>query len=87
MKIANSMLCENCEYNEKSSIRTYNVCLITHAINPKYCYKEDVENNDVCFNCKHWIGGGDFGLSCSKYYHIATANGLRRACEDFDRRL
>ena len=37
-----------------------------------------------CGDCKYWIGGGDWGLSCSKDYYIATTDPNREACDRFE---
>lgn len=41
---------------------------------------------DICFNCKYWLGGGDWGLSCEKDYHNCSTNGFDEACELFERK-
>lgn len=90
------MNCENCRYNCVSNIKlkdgtfTMKCCSITHVLNNKSCdYITDdnkVENMDICFNCKYWIGGGDWGLSCEKDYYNCSANGFDEACEQFERK-
>ena len=42
-------------------------------------------NRNRCGDCKNWIGGGDWGLSCSKDYYIATTNPNREACDKFEK--
>ena len=29
----------------------------------------DVSQMEICLNCEHYLGGGDWGLSCAKEYH------------------
>lgn len=48
--------------------------------------EEDINKAEMCFNCKHWIGGGDFGLTCAKDYYMTNANGLQRICDKFIRK-
>lgn len=62
--------------NTKTSVTKYNCERIKSD--------EDIEKMYICFNCKHWIGGGDFGLSCKKDYYIAEINGFRKSCDLFE---
>lgn len=66
-------------------------CKITSACNPKYCdnivSEEDVEQLQICYNCKHWFGGGDWGLSCAKDYYNCNTNGFTPACKEFERKI
>ena len=78
------MNCSNCEFNRKCS--NYYICNITHLVNPKGCTYEYSTTKKICYNCKSWIGGGDFGLTCRKYYHKAYTNGFTSACDDFELR-
>lgn len=32
-------------------------------------YNVDTSNMYICKNCKSFLGGGDFGTSCSRFYH------------------
>ena len=78
---------ENQILSVRDSERT--VCKITHICNPESCdlnSDEDVKDMPICFNCKHWIGGGDWGLSCSKDYYNTSSNGFGKACEKFERK-
>ena len=48
-----------------------------------FCNK-DVSTEKICFNCKNFLGGSDWGLACGKHYNrLPTA--LTRGCEDFDK--
>ncbi len=79
------MECKNCKYFSE-----YNdSCDITHMCYTKSCTlpsDEIVEQLPICYNCQHWIGGGDWGLSCAKNYHDCNSNGFRKACEQFERK-
>lgn len=96
------MNCKDCKYNkivdnefyssvwQKNIHYYYNVCDISHLCNKKSCdfivTDSDVDKMDICYNCKHWIGGGDWNLSCDIHPYMATANGFRKACEMYDRK-
>ena len=46
-------------------------------------FNKDMSNEPICFNCKHFLGGGDWGLSCGKdYYRLVDALDLK--CEKFE---
>lgn len=74
------MECKDCKYyKERSSQAVYSLCTITHICNTKSCGLEsdnEVEHMDICYNCKYWIGGGDWGLSCMKDYYNYSSNGF-----------
>jgi hypothetical protein len=88
------MECRNCKYlnfnfSKDNTSFFYCVCAITNRINPKPCNitnDEDVKGMDICYNCQHWIGGGDWGLSCAKKYYNYSMNGFDKACEEFERK-
>ena len=44
-------------------------------------YNKDISEEDICFNCKHFLGGGDWGLACSKHYH-SLPHALDKMCKD-----
>ena len=75
----------NCNY-KKCEYAKGKTCGITNIYEPKICLipKDRLEALDICYNCKYWIGGGDYGLSCKKDYYLATTNGFIKACELFD---
>lgn len=91
------MECRYCSYCEPTTVWLKNnekhmvgMCSITHTINPKSCTyivgDAEVEDMDICYNCKYWFGGGDWGLSCQKDYYNCSTNGFNEACEQFERR-
>lgn len=85
------MECKNCKYwRELNGSFAKSVCLIIHMCNTKSCNKiatdEDVETMNICHNCKHWSGGGDWGLSCAKNYYNCSSDGFDEACEQFERK-
>lgn len=86
------MECKDCKYyidDHNEFFRTM-MCLISHRWKPESCdyiaTDEEVENMNICFNCKHWLGGGDWGLSCQKDYYNCSANGFDEACDKFERK-
>ena len=85
------MECEKCKYLYEEYVwGPVKACSITHYTNPKSCSiesDEDVKKMKICYNCKHWIGGGDWGLSCKKNYYLCSSNGFNVACDQFDRRM
>lgn len=45
-------------------------------------YNVDVSQMEICLNCEHYLGGGDWGLSCAKEYHRLVGP-TDEACGDF----
>ena len=84
------MKCKNCKFlNEEIGWNRVNVCKITSRVNPIFCgikSDEDVKDMQICYNCKHWHGCGDWGLSCAKNYFDCTTDGFREACKNFERK-
>ena len=80
-------------HNEIIPEHDYSACVITHRVihdfNKKYCEAnvEDIDSMDICYNCEYWIGGGDWGLSCTQEYEVALSNGFTPACNRFKRRI
>ena len=81
------MNCKDCRY--RIADNQYSMCEITHIINPKSCdyIANDnlVESMNICYNCKYWMGFGDWGLSCKKNYYNCSSNGFDKACEQYER--
>ena len=46
-------------------------------------HNKDLSKERICLNCKKFIGGSDWGLSCAQNYHTLTQP-LNPACEHFD---
>ncbi len=46
---------------------------------------KDISREKICCNCKHYLGGCDWGLSCAKEYH-RLVDPLDEACSDFEDR-
>lgn len=90
------MFCENCKYYKVDNFvfdgKEYTNCMcdITHVVNPQACTyftdNEKVKDMNICYNCKYWYGGGDWGLSCEKNYYNCSTNGFDEVCELFERK-
>ncbi len=86
------MMCKDCKYKQTyvdlKGIE-FNVCSITnigYIVSCRLKNDELVKDMDICFNCKYWIGGGDWGLSCQKNYYNCSNNGFDKTCEEFCRK-
>lgn len=90
------MECKDCKYKNITNVKLKNGefnmqgCLITHILNKESCdyiiSDEEVDDMKICYNCKSWIGCGDWGLSCMKNYYNCSTNGFNKACEQFERK-
>jgi hypothetical protein len=84
------MECNKCKYfNRHNDSVVFGVCSITSRCNTKSCTlssDEDVKHMHICYNCQHWHGMGDWGLSCAKNYYDCSSDGFRQACEQFERK-
>lgn len=85
------MTCRDCHYYQgKIEIltKTFHSCALSKAVvNGEKCplYNVDLSNAKICYNCKSYLGGFDWGLSCAKHYHVLT-EALHEGCEDFYRK-
>lgn len=83
------MECKNCDYYNSYK----KLCKITNTCYMRSCNYDlihpniKVEDMDICYNCQHWIGSGDWGLSCAKNYYKCSSNGFDKSCEQFERKL
>lgn len=48
-------------------------------------HNKDMSNERICMNCKSYLGGSDWGLSCGENYHTLTTP-LNPACEHFKKK-
>ena len=85
--------CQSCKYY-KYRVESFGdvnavVCDLTDVIvnGDKACdcklYNKDISSYNICYNCKHFLGGSDWGLSCAKEYNRLT-DALKPACNDFE---
>lgn len=90
------MECKNCKYYRVDKY-TYNdkeyvneMCDISHVCDTTSCSyitsDKEVENMDICYNCKHWIGSGCLGFNCKMDYYHYSVNGFDKACEQFEKK-
>lgn len=78
-------VCMGCNYLETEDFQTAEIscCSLTHRvvdpIAPRACeyHNKDLTQEKICYTCKYYCGGGDWGLFCSheaKYYHLGNFN-------------
>lgn len=85
------MTCKGCNYYQgKTEIltKTFHSCaLSTTLVNGEICtlFNADLSNKKICYNCKYYLGGYDWGLSCAKHYHVLT-EALHEGCKDFEKK-
>lgn len=85
------MNCRDCRYYQgdvKIMGRIGFQCALTRSIIfNELCnlINKDLSNVPICYNCKHYLGGGDWGLSCAKHYHVLT-EALHEICDDFEKK-
>ena len=84
--------CKDCKYSI-GAYRGCSSCTLTHIIvNPDkehdcQCFNADLSQYNICYNCKYYLGGGDWGLFCSHkdmYHHIGKFND--EPCRHFERK-
>ena len=82
------MKCKECPHYLDRGYDGEKFCNVTKVINPRKPLPDCDRIDDmlICFNCKHWHGGGDWGLTCDKHYHFASTDGFHRVCEDFEKK-
>ena len=86
--------CKNCCYRggmTKCMCHDVHVCILTHILlfqnvaeDCEY-YNRDFSKEDVCYNCKHFLGGSDWGLACDAHYHKLPEPGSK-ICNEYERR-
>ena len=95
------MKCNDCryvlsgEYHARGKEpRIEYVCTLTRVLvsadkdHDCQCHNRDLSEYDICYNCKYYMGGGDWGLFCSHedmYHHLGKFND--DACERFERKM
>ena len=89
--------CKDCKYALDSSYEIAGIecraCSLTRQVmnvNAEIecnCYNRDLSGYDICYNCKYYIGGGDWGLFCSHsdmYHHLGKFSD--EPCGRYERR-
>ena len=87
------MKCRDCcnfvqEHDIYLSCRLTNICLKKDVENVESkCeyFNNNMSEYDICLNCKHYLGGGDWGLSCGKDYY-KLVNALDKSCDEIERK-
>jgi len=72
--------------HEDAFDRTAYRCRLTRTLltgKPCHLYNKDISGYELCINCKHFLGGGDWGLACGKHYH-RLPEALDKACDDIE---
>ena len=88
--ITNVNRCNDCCYfkgeTECAIYKEAYMCELTRTIMPNTyacpLYNKDISEEKICYNCKHFLGGGDWGLSCGADYYTLT-HALDEGCEKF----
>ena len=93
------MKCKDCNfcmqniYEIKGEQVNCGCCMLTRlVVNPEHehncsCFNRDLSKYDICYNCKYYQGGGDWGLFCSHkemYYHLGRFND--KPCEYYEKK-
>lgn len=85
------MKCKDClnydgEYKDYSTCKLRNVLLRkdVSGVEQKCAYfNADMTQAPVCYSCKYFLGGADWGLACKKnYYKLCHA--LDPKCEEYE---
>ena len=81
------MLCKDCSYcNDKIYCRITNRNVGVLIKGCSLDTDKQVKDMSICFTCRYWIGGGDWGISCAKNYYYANNNGFHEACELYEKK-
>ena len=84
------IICEKCQHYTGKSCNWGGVvlyqCELTRSLDCRSeCdwHDKDFSHDKICLNCKNYLGGGDWGLSCGKnYYRLVSA--LDSCIKDFE---
>lgn len=80
------MKCSGCIYcyeSDSNEFKRLGYCNLTYAVvntdneHDCSCYNIDLSKYDICYNCRYYGGGGDWGLFCSHkdmYHHLGKFN-------------
>lgn len=91
------MTCKDCIYSGHAVYRIGKLnccdCFLTNRVVDAYkehdCnfYNRDLSEYDICYNCKYYGGGGDWGLFCSHkdmYHHLGEFSD--EPCERYEKK-
>lgn len=91
-----SMRCKDCKYSSdvyELSNKECCTCYLTRYVMDANierecnCYNHDLSQYDICYNCKYYGGGGDWGLFCSHedmYHHLGKFSD--KPCERYEKK-
>lgn len=93
-------ICKDCMYsdpfeikNKDGTTKEYLCCTLSNRVLPMDahgncgCFNVDLSEYDICYNCKYYGGGNDWGLFCSHkdmYHHLGNFNDV--PCERYEKR-
>lgn len=83
--------CASCFYMKqyKGFGKPFNVCELSNRVLGRdigsTCeyYNKNLSSEKMCYSCKHFLGGTDWGLSCAKQY-LKIVHGLDDACDLYE---
>jgi len=91
------MKCKDCKYAKGTYYKIKDIecctCSLTMLVmnaNAEHkcnCYNRDLSGYDICYNCKYYGGGSDWGLFCSHddmYHHLGKFSD--EPCKRFERK-
>ena len=94
MKCADCMYCQTSTWRTKDKTGMASDCELTHRVIFNAlsdiecpCFNLDLSQYDICYNCKYYRGGGDWGLFCSHkdmYHHLGKFNDV--PCERYEKK-
>jgi len=89
--------CKDCKYAQNIGYEIAGIecctCSLTRRVmnanaeSECNCYNRDLSEYDICYNCKYYHGGGDWGLFCSHsdmYHHLGKFSD--ESCGRYERR-
>ena len=79
------MTCVSCVHSYSFTVdgKTSTVCRLRgYWCNPCELYNKDVSDMNVCYNCKNYLKGTEYGESCDADFYTLTTP-LSSACRHF----
>ena len=90
------MKCRDCKYSNNETYvfagKECCTCSLTRRVmnanaeSECNCFNRDLSEYDICYNCKYYIGGGDWGLFCEKHYHH-LGKFSDEPCKDYEKKV
>ena len=83
MKCRDCKYCQISEFEFQGKLYKDACCELSHLVikvdkeHNCQCFNKDLSKYDICYNCKYYRGGGDWGLFCSHkemYHHLGKFN-------------